>query len=65
MANPDPQPDTQDYTANPQAVTSHMQPTKWQETQDQNRKDARDFFILPESLLLGSGMPVTKKVVGN
>lgn len=46
MANPDPQPDTQDYTANPQAVTSHMQPTKWQETQDQNRKDARDFFIL-------------------
>ncbi|MXQ88960.1 hypothetical protein E5288_WYG020010 [Bos mutus] len=61
MANPDPQPDTQDYTANPQAVTSHMQPTKWQETQDQNRKDARDFFILPESLLLGSGMPVTKK----
>lgn len=46
MANPDPQPDTQDYTANPQAVTSHMQPARWQEHRIRTEEDAEDCFIL-------------------
>ena len=64
MANPDPQLDTQDYTPNPR----QLPPTCSQQNGRRHRIRTEGMLgtssFLPESLL-GSGMPVTEKVLGN